>query len=131
MCGSTVLNFLLSGYIYFWDPFFDICVCSSVSLEESCCVYCCDTAANMKLAVLRLGLFHTAQSSQMLVERILLFYLRVVIYFIHAIYILGMGGLWQQMHSFFRVTLRPALSTDFTGIPFTQSCSFTLIFEHL
>lgn len=48
-------------------------------------MYCCDTAANMKLAVLRLGLFHSAQFSQMLVERILLLYLIVVIYFIHAI----------------------------------------------
>lgn len=47
-------------------------------------MYCCDTAANTKLAALRLGLFRTAQSSQMPVERILLLYLIVVI---HCIYI--------------------------------------------
>lgn len=52
----------------------------------------------MKLAVLRLGFFHIAQSSQMPVERILLLCLIEVIYFIRAIYILGKGGLWQQMH---------------------------------
>lgn len=110
-----MFNFLLSSCICFWDPFFYICVCSSVPLEESCCVYCCDAAANMKLAVLRLDFFHTAQSSQMPVERILLLYLTEVIYLIRAIYILGKGGLWQQMHSFMRAPLRPALSVDFPG----------------
>lgn len=51
------------------------------------------------------------------VERIILLHLIEVIYFIHAIYILGKAGLWQQMHSFFGAPLRPALSMDFTGAP--------------
>lgn len=89
-------------------------------------MYCCDTAADMKLAVLRLGFFHTAQSSQMSVERILLLYLIEVIYFTHAIYILGKGGLWQQMHSFLGAPLRPALSMDFTG-----AAIHTLVFIYL
>lgn len=96
---------------------FDVSFCSSVSLEESCCVYCCDTAANMTLAVLRLGLFHIAQSSQMPVERTLLLHLIEVTCFSRAVYILGKGGLWQQMHSFLGAPLRPALSRDFTGTP--------------
>lgn len=91
MCGSTVFEFFSSGCICFWDPFFDVSFCSSVSLEESCCVYCCDTAANM-LAVLRLGLFHIAQSSQMPLERILLLHLIEVTCFSRAVYILGKGG---------------------------------------
>lgn len=49
-------------------------------------MYYYDMAANIKLAALRLRLFHTAQFSQMLIERILLLYLIVVIYFIHDIY---------------------------------------------
>lgn len=76
--------------------------------------------------MLRLGFFHTAQSSQIPVEIILLLYLIEVIYFISAIYILGKGGLWQQMHSFLGALLGPTLSMDFTGTPF-----HTVVFIYL
>jgi len=72
----------ISGILFFSL----LCLFQCVLGRESCCTYCCDTAADTKFAVLRLGLFHTAQSSQMLVERILPLYLIVVIYFIREIY---------------------------------------------
>lgn len=61
-----------------------LCLVQCVLGKEWCCICFCDAAANTKLALCTIGLFHPAQPSQMLVEIIL--YLVVVVYFINDIY---------------------------------------------
>lgn len=63
-----------------------LCLVQCALGKEWCCICFCDAAANTKLALCTIGLFHLAQPSQMLVEIILLLYLVVVVYFINDIY---------------------------------------------